>query len=283
MTTDNATAGQVGLTTTPDKLPREAPPHSRKFRAALATLAGIAVGAIAVAVVFIANDNSASAPKAGHWSSWAPSSSGSAAVKEIVSHVAPLYKLNSSHLLDVVTPLNVSQATSSGTVTGNGLTVVVNTGGSSSQSLELLTGNTVVYTICGLGSAGTCELPGKATTTRMLLMRREALELALYTFKYDSGSQNVVAVLPPGHTTGSTIKPVTVSVLFVRKELQPQLDEPLSKSLEENPPSTTQLPAWSQTSEAALVGEITGRGLFASQVETQQTVGKLLVLSPITS
>jgi hypothetical protein len=43
------------------------------------------------------------------------------------------------------------------------------------------------------------------------------------------------------------------------------------------------LPSWSQTNEANLVDEITGHGLFTSQMESQQTGGRLLVLSPVTS
>jgi hypothetical protein len=291
MTTEHAaTSEPVGLSTTPDKLPRMAPPHSHKFRVALAMLSGIALGAIVIAIVMVAKNNSASAPKAGHWSAWAPSDGGSQGVIEIAGHVGPSYKLTPSKPLNVVTPISISQTDSSGTTTGSGPLVVVNTGGKvvTSQSLELLSGKTVAYNICGLAATGKCELPGRASTNRMLLMRREALELALYTFKYISDSQNVIAVLPPGHTTtkastGKASTPVTVSVLFVRKELQPLLDVPLPKSLQEAPPTMSELPAWAQSDEANLVNEVTGQGLFTSQVETQQTGGSLLVLSPVTS
>ena len=286
MTTEHATAGEpVGLATKHDTLPREAPPHSRKFRVALATLIGIAVGAIAVAIVVLVNSNGASAAKAGHWSAWAPSTDGSQGVTEIASHIGPLYKLNPSTPLDVVKPLSVSQTTSSGTTSGAGVTVVVDAGGKiANQSLELLNGKTVAYSICGSSAAADCTLPGTASASRLLLMRREALELALYTFKYIGDSQNVVAVLPPAHTTtGANAKTLNIAVLFVRKELQPLLDRPLAEDLTAQPPSTTALASWSQSDEAALVNEVTEHWLFTSQIESDQTVGKLLILNPITS
>src|ERR1700743_2387440 len=115
MTTEHATAGEpVSLTTTPDKLPREAPPHSQKFRVALAMLSGIGLAAIVIAVVVLANSNSASAPKAGQWSAWAPSDSDSKGVVEIAGHVGPSYKLTSSQTLNAVTPLPLTQMSSSG-------------------------------------------------------------------------------------------------------------------------------------------------------------------------
>lgn len=287
MTTDHTTAPEpIGLATTHKKLPREALPHSHKFRMALGALFGMAVGALLVAVVVLANNNGAAAPKAGHWSAWAPADDGAVGSTEIATHIGPLYRLDKKAQLDTVTPLPVTQFSPSGVSTGSGPTVVVNTGGAvvSSSSLELLTGNIVAYNVCGLGASGKCDLAGTPSTYRMLLLRREALELALYTFKYISDSQNVVVVLPPSRPAkGSTAAPQTISVLFVRKELQPLLDVPLSQSLKTPPPAVAELPVWSQSDEATLVNEATGRGMFSSQVEKQQEGGKLLILSPLNS
>lgn len=278
----------------PEKLPRLPIPHAQKFRITLAVLCGIALGAVAIAVAILGHGNNrgAATVAAGHWSSWAPSVGGSNGVTEIADHIAPYYRLSGSQQLDAVTPISVSQATAAGTTTGSGMTVVVNTNPSSkTQSLSLLNGKTVAYNICGLGPKN-CELAGKPSTTRMLLMRREALELALYTFKYIPDSENVLAVLPPGKPTASTTsssstgstaagRRVTVSVLFVRKELQPWLDVPLGKTLQTYPPEVSELPLWKQSGEAALVDQITANGLFTSQVESQQEGGNLLVLNPL--
>ncbi|HEX3804410.1 MAG TPA: hypothetical protein VHV75_16390 [Solirubrobacteraceae bacterium] len=275
-----------------EKLRRFPVPHAQKFRVALAMLCGIGLGAVGIAVAILAahgSNRNVTTAAAGHWSSWAPSTGGSNGVTEIADHIAPYYRISGSQQLDAITPISVSEATAAGTTTGSGLTVVVNTNPSSkSQSLSLLNGKTVAYNICGLGPKN-CELAGKASTSRMLLLRREALELALYTFKYVSSAENVLAVLPPGKTTAASSSSsssaagtkVTVSVLFVRKELQPWLDTPLSKTLQTYPPEVSALPLWSKTDEAALVDQVTANGLFSSQVESQQEGGNLLVLSPL--
>jgi hypothetical protein len=287
VTTDHTTATEpVSLSTTHKHLPREATPHSQKFRLALAALGGIAVAAVVIAVVVLANANSPSAAKAGHWSSWAPSDDGITGITQIASHVAAGYRQGKSNRLDVATPLPVSEINSSGTLTGSGPLVVLNTGGKviTGSSLELLNGTTVAYNICGLATTAKCELAGRPSANRLMLLRREALELALYTFKYIGNSQNVVAVLPAVHATtkSASVAPATVSVLFARKELQPELDAPLSRSLQTPPPTVPELAAWVQTAEAELVNGLTKPGLFSAQVESDQEVGKLLVLSPLT-
>src|SRR5947209_5781330 len=68
----------------------------------------------------------------------------------------------------------------------------------------LIGGNTIAYNLCGVGSTNCSIGVGTPSPDRLLLLRREALELALYTFKYISGTQNVVAILPPGHTAAIT-------------------------------------------------------------------------------
>ena len=266
-------------------LPRVDTPHAPRFRVAIAALFGIAVGALAIAIVVASGGTNRSALQSGAaWSSWVPDNSGTTGVSEIAQHVSPYYRMTSAQQLDVITPIELAQSTAAGTTTGSGLTVAVNESSSSkSQSLGLLNGKTVAYNVCGLG-AKTCEVAGTPTVNRMLLLRREALELALYTFEYISGSENVVVVLPPGHTVtsgASTTAGVTVALLFIRKELQPMLSVPLSRSLQQYPPVVSQLSLWSKTQEAGLVDQVTAHGLFSSQVESQQVGGNLLVLTPL--
>lgn len=270
-------------------LPRVANPHERKFRLATVLLFIVAAAAVAGAVVFLVNHDNKSNPvaaaDASKWSDWHPTKSGNAALTQIADHISPYYLLNASEPLDAITPISMSESNDAGVTTGSGLTVVVNptTSAPSASNLELLTGKTVAYNICGLGPSD-CQLSGTATTARMLLLRREALELALYTFKYVPSTQNVIAVLPPGHTvtsTGTSGSAVTVSVLFVRSELASLLKRPLDKLLSSSPLALSELSLWSQTGEAELVDTLTTQALFSSQVESQQEGGSLLVLSPL--
>lgn len=272
-----------------ERLPRERTPHIDRFRIMMAALVGIAVVALALAVA-VASRGSQSVAQA-QWSSWSPAGTSDVGTQEIAGHIAPYYRLSSTQQLDVANPIQLTSANSAGVISGSGLTVALNYSSSTSGSsavapqLSLLSGKTVAYNLCGVG-ASNCSLPGTPSTARMLLLRREALELALYTLRYVSGTFNVVVVLPPGRDavkTGSTIKttPQTVAVFFDRPELQPLLQVPVSRTLQPSPPFASQASAWAKSAEAGLVDQITGRGLFSVQVQSQQIGGKLLVMTPL--
>jgi hypothetical protein len=189
------------------------------------------------------------------------------------------------------------QAAANGTAsaTGSGLQVAVRPSPTSSQ-VSLLSGNTIAYNLCGIGGKDCAIGVGKPSTNRLLLLRREALELALYTFKYIGGTQNVVAILPPGHTqqtstptlskkppsakaTKVTTKPVDIAVLFVRQELSPLLKHPLNLILpEQTPPTVAQMP---HAPEAGLVDQLTARGLFSEALQQAQDGSSLIVLNPL--
>jgi hypothetical protein len=277
-----------------------------RFNVTLGILAGIAVAGIVIAVALLANNTSSDtgAP----WSAWAPQDSGSQAAREIADHIAPLYRISGVNQLAVVTVADTAdpsavaaQASSasgtSSTSSSSGLVVAVRPNANSS-AISLLPGKTIAYNLCGLGSTNCSIGIGTPSADRELLLRREALELALYTFKYVSGVQNVVAILPPGHpataSTGtlsakppssssqsSTSQTVDEAVVFQRTELQPFLSHPVTTLLsEEFPPSVAQVPLWKQTTEASYVEQITARGLFTEHLTTAQDGTNLIVLDP---
>lgn len=292
MTTDNPASGerapvsgsQPVLSDGAQDLRRIEHPHAPKFRVATAVLVGIAVAAVAIAIVVASRgSNRADVVTGAHWSSWTPDNSGNTGVSEIAQYISPYYRVSGSQQLDVISPMRLAQSTAAGTTTGSGLTLAVNESSGGKQSLGLLNGETIAYEVCGLGSKS-CELAGTASINRMLLLRREALELALYTFEYISGSQNVVVVLPPGHTvtTGGTHeKGVTVALIFLRRNLQPWLNVPLARTLQAYPPALSELNVWSKTQEAAFVDQVTAHSLFSSQIEALQEGGSALVLTPL--
>src|SRR5262249_56285750 len=90
----------------------------------------------------------------------------------------------------------------------------------------------------GMGGQG-CWIPsGKPTEMRGRLVRREALEIALYTFKFVPAIKSIVAFMPP--PAGSP--PSTL--LYLQKEnLTKQLDQPPPTTLPpDNPPLPTSPP-----------------------------------------
>jgi hypothetical protein len=277
-------------------------PHTSRFRAAIVILGALAVAAVIAAVV-IASQGRGAAPSTLSWSLWKPTDTGAQGAREIADYIAPNYRISAADQLDVVTVVNLessaaqqaaAQAQANGTSAGaqSGLQVAVRTSASSSQ-VRLLGGSTVAYNLCGIGGKNCSIGVGKPSTDRLLLLRREALELALYTFKYISGTDNVLAVLPPGHAqatskpskthsageASASAKPVDIAVLFQRQELAPLLAHPVDLILpEQQPPTVAQMP---EAPEANLVAQATSRGLFSEQLQHAQDGSSLMVLAPL--
>jgi hypothetical protein len=261
--------------------------HSGKFRAAIAVLllAGIAFLAAAVALTSTSTGNSGSG--AASWSEWQPSSSGLAGAQEIADHVSPYYRASSAFQLAVVTAVNLNDPS-------NPLQVVIPTSGSSTGYQALGPSSTIAYNLCGIGSKDCSIGVGTPSSNRLLLLRREALELAPYSCKYLSDVQTVVAILPPGRTVTSSrlsAKPpsagqtapssqqVDLALAFDRNELQPFLDRPLRDTLPESlPPTLSQIQS---APETELVSVITAHGLFQERTEQAQDGSNLVVLSPL--
>lgn len=279
-------------------------PHSGRFRVVTALLVALGIGAVVVASS-IAVGGRRSTPASEKWSQWKPPETGPQGAQDIANFVAPFYRIDSIHQLAVVTVVNLEsasaaaaqqQSAANGTAsnsTASGLQVAVRPSPTSSQ-VSLLSGNTIAYNLCGEEGKNCAIGVGQPSTNRLLLLRREALELALYTFKYIGGTQNVVAILPPGHTQQTaalskkppspkagqvTVKPVDIAVLFVRQEVSPLLHHPLSQILPEQlPPTVAEM---SSAPEAGLVDQITARGLFSEQLQQAQDGSSLIVLNPL--
>jgi hypothetical protein len=277
-------------------------PHAPRFRVATVVLCGLALVAVVAAIAVASQGRDSSSSSAQQWSLWKPTDGGDQGAREIADYLAPTYRISAANQLDVITVVNLesqaaqqaaAQAQANGTTASaqSGLQVAVRPSLSSSQ-VRLLGGNTIAYNLCGIGAKNCSIGTGKPSSDRLLLLRREALELALYTFKYLGGTDNVLAVLPPGHTqTTSTLsrkpptsdasptKPVNIAVLFQRQELAPLLDHPLALILpEQEPPTVAQMP---KAPEAGLVAQATARGLFSEQLQQAQDGSSLMVLAPL--
>jgi hypothetical protein len=260
--------------------------HIHRFRAGLVAL--FVVGLVSLCVALWLSSSGRSGNSGGDWSAFNPSQSGLAGAQEIADFVAPLYRASAANQLAVVTAVNLNNP-------NNPLQVVVpastSTSSSANSLLPLPANSTVVYNLCGQGSSDCSIGVGAPSNSRLLLLRREALEMALYSFKYLSGISTVVAILPPGHTvqgcTGICPKPqstqqtkqVSLALAFDRKELQPWLNHPLRDTLPEDlPPTVSQMP---NAPEAELVSVITAHGLFQERSEQGQDGSSVIVLSPM--
>jgi hypothetical protein len=194
------------------------------FYFALAVVAGAGVGAL---IVLVGRGSPAPAPA---WSEWEPTGSAERRAAQIGEHVSGLYRLPSGNALTAVTYAGPPTATGpDGAIFQvQAIAVQPDTTGGRAEADDIdtvLAGNTVMYTLCGLGRA--CSIPeGKPSLERAQLLRREALELSLYSFNYIDGIDSVLTLLPPRADGNSA-----TAVFLERSDVGAELDRPLSQVL----------------------------------------------------
>ena len=170
-------------------MPAHVSPHAPRFQFLFGALGALSVAAIALVVALLRSP--APAPER-PWSAWEPASGGVDPAQQIAAHIAPQYRLSNGRQI-------VEIAGGPPTLKGQPLTIGVIHSGQTPAPLE---GNNVLYQLCGDGES--CSIKeGKPSTQRGLLVAREALELALYTFRYVSGVDRVLVTLPPPPPAGS--------------------------------------------------------------------------------
>ena len=243
---------------TPEPSPGRAPFRNR-FGFVLGALAGIGACAVVAFVAILAASVGGSGPKlADDWSAWQPESArmldGGA---EIAAHVGGTYKLESGAPLVQIMTADFESA---------GLDVAVQPLHSDLQFLE---GPGLTYYLRGSGPGGT--LPGQPSTERGRLLFREALELALYSFRY-LDDVSMVAVLIPAAPKAADQRQ---RALFFRPgDLLPQLQVPLDQTLAEATPTAEAM----TEREAARVDSLALRYLFFATIQTRDTDGSYMLL-----
>jgi hypothetical protein len=131
-------------------------------------------------------------------------------------------------------------------------------------------GQGIMYTLCGLGK--NCAIKeGKPSIARHVVLRREGLELALYTFRYVKDVAKVVVMMPPppGEKASQLL-------FFRRQDVNASLVRPLTATLPDRVPAINHLPKKQRT----FLDELTGRNLFAFRFEPGQDGTVFMVLSP---
>ncbi len=194
------------------------------FYVALAIVAGAGVGAL---LVLVGRGSPAPAPA---WSAWQPTGSAERRSAQIAEHVSDPYRLPSGKALVAVTysgPPNVTGPDGS-SFQVRAIAVQPNTTGGRAEADDIHTvdaRNAVMYTLCGLGTA--CSIAeGKPTVARGQLLRREALELALYSFHSLDGIDSTLVLLPP-RADGRA----ATAVFVERSDVRPELGRPLQETL----------------------------------------------------
>ena len=252
-------------------------PYRSRFGLALGALLGIAIATLAIgAAVYVGTTGNNGAPDG--WSQWKPDSDdGVGAAKEIATHVGRKYRLSDGNQI-------VGVQASKLEVFDVPLEVALRTA-PQGGNIDFIDGNGLMFTLNGLGPKGSVR-GGKPSEARHLFLRREALELALYTFRYVKDVDLVVALLPPKPpeekknkngttTTTSTAEESPTQALFFRPgDLEPQLEIPLRATI----PAATPRPETIPPSESRRIDALTRSNLFLASFQQGQDQKAFLVL-----
>ena len=256
--------------------------YRRRFRfiyAGLAAVLGLGLGAL---VVVLSDTDHTTQVVAQQWSDYHPNGSTNARAGAIAAHVSQGYRsAGGEQLVGAIAspPLVVSNQPEGSTqilLRAVAVRPDLPVGGEvADREVEIVdSASGVQYVLCGYGP-GCSIASGQPSEERHLLLRREALELALYTFKYVGRVNSVVVFLPPppGGETASTV------AFFRRRDLGPELARPLSETL------ATQTPGVGQISreETATLNRITRKRIYQYDYTQSQDGGAILLLDPVTT
>jgi hypothetical protein len=254
----------------PAAAPRGPAPFRSRFGFAWGALIGIALCAAGALALLIASPRDTGPKLADHWSKWQPETSRMVdGAVDIAGHVGLQYKLDGGEQL-------VSVRSSSLELGGQEIGVAVRP---QRGDLQFLEGDGLLYILNGLGPNG--RLPtGTPTKKRGRLLMREALELALYSFRYLDDVTMVAVLLPQTaeqaeqNAGGAAAAPQTNAVFYRPGDLLDQLQVPLERTLSPKTPR----PSTMTKDESLRVDDLTLRNLFLASVQPLEANQNYLVL-----
>lgn len=229
-------------------------------------LLGIVAG-IALTALVITSQLSSPAPPA-QWSAWQPQPGSTTAVAtEIADHVAPTYRLpNGKQLVAVTASVPEFQGVQLAAVAVQPETGAVD------QNIRVVdAAKTIQFVLCGLGKQ--CAIAtGKPSVEREWLLRREALELALYTFAYAPDVDTVLAFLPPPPG-----KSPDITMFFERADYADQLAVPLTATIPAAVPGLKSIPV----AEGDEIDALTAPRRYGFEVQQLQDGSPVIVLTAV--
>jgi hypothetical protein len=233
--------------------------YRARFAVAYALVGAAFVGVI-VLFVFLVPRNETS-----RWSAYQPKGDGIERAQNIANHVANSYFEGGTTLAAVYAQRPViNSARVDAFAIGRAPTASVGGGFERVEPAD----KSMFYVICGSGQR--CAIPGRATPERALLLRRQALELALYTFKYMEDVDSVVTLMPP-------VGNVNPAGYFKRSAMRENLEKPLFETLPAQGPFETENAAIEDSEDA---DRLSADRFFQSAVQELPSGGAALVLTP---
>ena len=243
--------------------------YRMRFAFLYAVLGAVAVGVAAAFVTLFVQPNTGQSTS---WSTWKPKGGNVAAkTRQIADHVASTYRLNAAGD-PLVAVLSSAPQITSGTDKIPIEAIAIRKRPQSNDDMEIIqpVDKTRMYTLCGLG-ANCSIMEGDPSAERGRLVRREALEVALYTFKFVPEVDSVIAFMPPPPGEATT------SILFLKEsDLKEQLGQPLSKTLTlAQPPLPSEAGALERS-----IDTLTLKNVFSYELQGLPTGGAAMILDP---
>jgi hypothetical protein len=239
--------------------------YSPRFQFLTGALVAVAIaGLVGIAVLIIGPSTTTPEPP---WSPWKPSAGGAAGAAEIAEHVAPEYKERGRQLVKI----NANELS----FRGIPLTVALQMEPERGGGIQIHDEKGVLYQLCGVSLTSDCAIDqGKPSTKRGFLLRRAALELALYTFRYLEDVKQVVVLVPPAKGRAQTI-----ALYFQRDQVRGALAQPLTSSLVPETPTVENV---TLSPDAPLVDRATDDQYLFTLNGSSFNDGGMLVLKPYT-
>jgi hypothetical protein len=242
--------------------------YAPRFHFLTGALVAVGLAALAGLVAFVVAPSGGSSDSGVNWSAWRPADAGTTGAQQIADHVGSQYKLpDGRQIVNVgVTGLEIQ---------GVPLAVAVRQDPAQGGNIKVFDDSGIIFHLCGLGPS--CAIAtGKSSTKRGLLLRREALELALYSFRYLGDVHQVVVFMPPAKKGQAPSQ----ALFFREGDVAQELDRPLTASLSPRVPSVSNV---TLSPDASLVDHITAAKTFNFSLTGDQTSQRgFIVLDPPT-
>ena len=232
----------------------------------LAAVVGAGVGSF---IVLASGSGESEEPA---WSAWQPNGSRLMKVRQIADRIPKSYRAENG------SQLTVSLASTLTVPTADGVNVPVRAvvvrpdtskGLAEEDDIDVYpAGNIVSFGLCGTKSKQQCEVTPR-NAKRDTLLRRQALELSLYTFKYVDSVNSVVVFMPPKAESQDT-------VFLRRSDVADVLDQPLSSLLPTVRPRVGAL----SSLEQGRIMRLTEPRTYAAEVQASPDGSPVLILTP---
>jgi hypothetical protein len=236
---------------------------------ALAMIAGAGIGAAVLLFGRPDGDNGVA------WSNWKPTGRESTYPSQIADYVSGRYRLPSGNpLVGILAgPPEVQN------VAVRAVAIQNDPEGDTDDISIVPTDESVMYVLCGLGER--CSIrEGTPSEARHRLLRRESLELALYTFRYGS-ADSVIALLPPRPTQqGETEEAPSTALFFQKEDFKRELERPLRQTLLSAEPRQV---AEISSLEGSTIDRLTTPRLFSYEFQQAQEGSAIIILLPLST